>query len=70
VVSSTEVLLAAKDNADGQASAALVGEVADLWFHTLVLLAAQDLSSQDVIEELAGRFGLSGLEEKAARGGS
>ena len=66
----TEVLLAATDNADGQACAALVGEVADLWFHTLVLLAAQDLSSQDVIEELAGRFGLSGLEEKAARGGS
>jgi phosphoribosyl-ATP pyrophosphohydrolase len=66
----TEVLLAAKDNADGQGASALVGEVADLWFHTLVLLAAQDLSSQDVIEELAGRFGLSGLEEKAARGGS
>ncbi len=63
----TEVVLAAKDNADGAAPAALVGEVADLWFHSLVLLAQQDLSSDDVQACLAERFGLSGLEEKAAR---
>ena len=63
----TEVVLAAKDNADGNASAALVGEVADLWFHSLVLLAQQELSSQDVLGCLAERFGLSGIEEKASR---
>ena len=63
----TEVVLAGKDNADGGASEALVGEVADLWFHTLVLLSEQNLSSREVRDCLAERFGLSGLEEKAAR---
>ena len=62
-----EVLLAARDNEDGQAPEALIGEVADLWFHSLVLLAHQDLSSQQVLDCLAERFGLSGLEEKARR---
>lgn len=63
----TEVVIAGKDNADGSASRELVGEVADLWFHTLVLLAAQDLSSADVLARLEERFGLSGHAEKAAR---
>lgn len=63
----TEVILAAKDNENGAAEAALVGEVADLWFHTLVMLSAQNLGSRDVLKELDRRFGLSGLEEKAAR---
>ncbi|MDD3608991.1 MAG: phosphoribosyl-ATP diphosphatase [Halothiobacillaceae bacterium] len=45
----------------------LVYETADLWFHSLVLLAHEGLSAQDVLDELARRFGLSGLDEKAAR---
>lgn len=63
----TEVLLAAKDNETGAAADALVGEVADLWFHTLVLLSAQGLSSAEVLARLDDRFGLSGHAEKAAR---
>ena len=45
----------------------LVYEVADLWFHTLVLLANEGLSYQDVLNELARREGVSGIAEKAAR---
>ena len=45
----------------------LVYETADLWFHTLVMLAEQDLSADDVLQELAKRFGLSGHEEKRLR---
>lgn len=45
----------------------LVNETADLWFHSLVMLAEQDLSADDVLEELSKRFGLSGLEEKRLR---
>ena len=63
----TEVLIAAKDRAPGEDAGALVGEVADLWFHSLVLLAQQELTSQDVLDCLADRFGLSGIEEKASR---
>ncbi len=58
-----ETVMAAKDGDRDH----LIYEVADLWFHTMVLLAAQDLSSQDVLDELARRFGLSGLAEKASR---
>lgn len=46
---------------------ALVYETADLWFHSMVLLAEAGLSPDDVLNELARRFGLSGLEEKASR---
>ncbi len=59
----TETVMAAKD---GDADR-IVCEIADLWFHTLVLLASQGLSPQDVLAELDRRFGLSGLEEKAQR---
>lgn len=45
----------------------LVYEVADLWFHCMVLLAHQGLSHEQVLIELGRRFGLSGLEEKASR---
>lgn len=45
----------------------IVYETADLWFHTLVLLAQQNIAPQEILDELARRFGLSGLEEKAAR---
>ncbi|MGC8697631.1 MAG: phosphoribosyl-ATP diphosphatase [Halothiobacillus sp.] len=46
---------------------AIVSELADLWFHSLVLLADANIPHQAVFDELARRFGLSGLEEKAAR---
>ncbi len=58
-----EVLLAAKDGD----KAHLVYEVADLWFHSLVLLAHKGLSVAEVLEELARREGVSGIEEKAKR---
>jgi len=60
----TETVMAAKD---GDADK-IVYEVADLWFHTLVLLAQQGLGPQQVLDELSRRFGLSGLDEKAGRG--
>ena len=59
-----ETIIAAK-NGDRQA---LVAEVADLWFHVMVMLADQGLSANDVLAELDNRFGLSGIDEKAARG--
>jgi phosphoribosyl-ATP pyrophosphohydrolase len=46
----------------------LVHEIADLWFHTLVLLVHQDIEPEAVLVELARRFGVSGHAEKAARG--
>ncbi len=46
---------------------ALSGEVADLWFHSLVLLAARGLDSRSVLDTLQDRFGLSGIEEKRRR---
>jgi phosphoribosyl-ATP pyrophosphohydrolase len=63
----TEVVLAAKDVRQGGAPTALVGEVADLWFHCLVMLSHFDLSPADVVAELERREGLSGIEEKALR---
>ena len=59
----TETVIAAKGGERDQ----LVYETADLWFHTLVMLAHQGLGPDDVLNELARRFGLSGLDEKAAR---
>jgi len=59
----TETVMAAKDGNKEQ----IIYETADLWFHTLVMLAQQDLSPDDVLAELGRRFGLSGLEEKANR---
>lgn len=60
----TETLLAAKGGDDAE----LVHETADLWFHTLVMLAFRGLGPADILDELESRFGFSGLEEKAARG--
>jgi len=60
----TEAVIAAK----GGDRAQLVHETADLWFHTLVMLAECDLGPAAILAELESRFGLSGLEEKAARG--
>ena len=59
----TETVIAAK----GGDAEQLVYEMADLWFHSLVLLAQQGLGPDQVLKELERRFGLSGLEEKAAR---
>lgn len=59
----TEVVLAAK----GGDSSHLVYETADLWFHTLVLLAKHGLSAADVLNELARREGVSGIVEKQGR---
>ena len=58
-----ETLVAAK-NSDAKA---LTGELADLWFHTLVLMAAKDLPLSAITDELARRMGTSGLAEKASR---
>ncbi len=60
----TETVMAAKDGDPDK----IVYETADLWFHTMVLLAQQGLGPEDVLAELDRRFGLSGLEEKAQRG--
>lgn len=59
----TETILAAKEGDRSQ----IVYETADLWFHCLVMLAQAGLKPQDVLDELARREGLSGLEEKASR---
>ena len=59
----TEVVMAAKDG-DAQR---VVAEVADLWFHTMVVLAQHGVAPADVLAELRRREGLSGLEEFAAR---
>ena len=63
----TETVMAAKDARVSGDASGLLYEVADLWFHSMVLLAKFGLSPQQVVDELARREGLSGLEEKAAR---
>ena len=69
-----EVIIAAKNVTDTSQSltneatkAALVYEVADLWFHSLVLLHHKNLSHKDVLIELSRRFGTSGIDEKQTR---
>ena len=63
----TETVMAAKDVDHGGDPTKLVYEVADLWFHSMIALVHYGLKPSDVIEELARREGLSGLEEKALR---
>lgn len=60
----TETVLAAQVGATDR----VVYETADLWFHTLVMLAEQGLRPEEVLGELERRFGVSGVEEKASRG--
>ncbi len=60
----TETVIAAK----GGERAQVVHEMADLWFHALVLLSHQDIGLEEVLAELERRFGVSGIAEKAARG--
>ncbi len=59
----TETVIAAKGGDKQQ----IIYETADLWFHSMVMLADQGLGPEHVLQELQRRFGLSGLEEKAAR---
>ena len=67
----TETVMAAKDidcgGATAELKARLVGEVADLWFHTLIALVHYGLTPADVLAELERREGTSGIEEKALR---
>lgn len=60
---SAETIIAAKSGDKQQ----IVHETADLWFHCLVMLAQQNLHARQVLEELERRFGVSGIDEKAAR---
>jgi len=64
---STETIIAAKDAALSGDKSDLIYETADLWFHTLVMLSHLDLGPDAILDELARRFDLSGLEEKANR---
>lgn len=59
----TETVIAGK----GGKREEIIYETADLWFHSLVLLAHNDIPPQAVLDELERRFGLSGIEEKAQR---
>jgi phosphoribosyl-ATP pyrophosphohydrolase len=63
----TEVVIAAKNVDHGGSHQALIGEVADLWFHTMVTLTYYGLTPADVIAEMLRREGQSGLDEKALR---
>jgi phosphoribosyl-ATP pyrophosphohydrolase len=60
-----ETLMASKDGDKLH----IVREIADLWFHTLVLLSFHGLTPDDVLAELRRREGISGIDEKAARAG-
>ncbi|RZV50506.1 MAG: phosphoribosyl-ATP diphosphatase [Pseudomonadales bacterium] len=67
---SIETILAARDyqEQDGdEQREALVGEVADLVFHLMVMMSKLDLNYEAVLDELEKRFGVSGLDEKASR---
>ncbi len=63
----TETVMAAKDARAGGDPSKVLYECADLWFHSLIMLAQFDLSPQQVLDELARREGVSGIEEKANR---
>ncbi len=64
---STEVVMAAKDAARSKNNEDVIHEVADLWFHTLVLLSHLEEPPSAVLAELERRLGVSGLVEKANR---
>ncbi len=58
-----ETIIAAKNGERDQ----IIYETADLWFHSLVMLTAKNISPDDILNELARRFGISGHDEKASR---
>ncbi|NLQ17510.1 phosphoribosyl-ATP diphosphatase [Marinomonas sp. M1K-6] len=64
---SIETIIAAKDAALSGDKSDLIYETADLWFHTLVMLSHLDIGPDAILDELARRFNLSGLDEKASR---
>ena len=64
----TEVIIAAKDATTGGDRSAVIGEVADLWFHSMVMLSHLEIDVKEVLQCLSDRVGVSGLDEKAARG--
>jgi phosphoribosyl-ATP pyrophosphohydrolase len=59
----TEAIIAAKDGDRAE----IIKEIADLWFHSMVMLSHLNIDQQDVLAELESRFGTSGLTEKANR---
>ena len=63
----TETVMAAKDARVSGDTSKVLYECADLWFHSMIMLAQFNLTPQDVVSELARREGISGIEEKAAR---
>ncbi len=63
----TETVMAAKDVRAGADRGKLIYECADLWFHSLIMLSRFDITPQQVLDELARREGLSGIEEMANR---
>ena len=63
----TEVILAAKDADPAADNPQLIGEVADLWFHTMVMLIHLNSTPTEVLNLLDKRFGVSGLDEKRSR---
>lgn len=64
---SIETIIAAKDAVVSGDKSDLIYETADLWFHTLVMLSHLDIGPDAILDELARRFNLSGLDEKASR---
>ena len=63
----TEVIIAAKDADPDGDNPELIAEVADLWFHTMVMLIHLNRTPDEVLKLLDKRFGVSGLDEKRAR---
>lgn len=63
----SETIIAAKDSEQSGDNKAVIYETADLWFHSLVMLSHLGANGIDVVNELARRFDMSGLEEKASR---
>ncbi|MBE9399555.1 phosphoribosyl-ATP diphosphatase [Pontibacterium sp. N1Y112] len=64
---SVEAIIAAKDAEKSGDNSDVIYETADLWFHSLVMLSHLGEKPQTILDELARRFDMSGLEEKAAR---
>lgn len=64
---SAETIIAAKDAKLSGDNSQVIYEMADLWFHCMVLLSHLDTDHTAVLAELERRFDLSGLAEKAAR---
>ncbi len=70
IIAAKDYQQAAKNNAEATAiteKSALISETADLWFHCMVMLSHCNCDASDVLDELARRLGVSGIEEKASR---